>query len=80
MISELTAIAEATKLRHWYDTIMAGGTSSIGNPGAREAALEAMRELKEFLLPLLDERRRRPGPDLVSELVTARYDGEPLAR
>ena len=78
VISELTAIAEATKLRHWYDTIMAGGTSSIGNPGAREAALEAIGELKAFLVPLLAERRARPGADLVSELVTARYDGEPL--
>jgi cytochrome P450 len=78
VISELTAISEATKLRDWYDTIMAGGTSSIGNPGAREAALEAMAELKAFLVPLLEERRANPGPDLVSELVTARYDGEPL--
>jgi len=78
VISRLTAIDEATKLRHWYDTIMAGGTSSIGNPGARAAALEAMRELKEFLTPLLEQRREHPGEDLVSDLVTARYDGEPL--
>jgi cytochrome P450 len=78
VISELTAIEEATKLRHWYDTIMAGGTSSIGNPGARAAALQAMQELKEFLVPLLAERREHPGEDLVSDLVTARYDGEPL--
>jgi pulcherriminic acid synthase len=78
VISELTAIEEAGKLRHWYDTIMAGGTSSIGNPAAREAALGAMRELKEFLVPVLAERRRNPGSDLVSDLVTARYDGEPL--
>ena len=78
VISQLTAIDEATKLRHWYDTIMAGGTSSIGNPAAREAGLEAMRELKEFLAPILDERRASPGDDLVSDLVNARYDGEPL--
>lgn len=78
VISELTAIEEATKLRHWYDTIMAGGTSSIGNPAAREAALGAMQELKEFLVPLLEERRSSPGRDLVSDLVMARYDGEPL--
>jgi cytochrome P450 len=78
VISELTAIEEATKLRHWYDTIMAGGTSSIGNPDARAAALAAMQELKEFLAPILAERRENPGDDLVSDLVTARYDGEAL--
>jgi cytochrome P450 len=78
VIARLTDIDEATKLRHWYDTIMAGGTSSIGNPGAREAALRAMQELKEFLVPLLEQRRATPGEDLVSDLVTARYDGEPL--
>jgi cytochrome P450 len=78
VISELTAIADATKLRDWYDTIMAGGTSSIGNPGARAAALRAMDELKAFLLPLLAQRRSHPGDDLVSDLVMARYDGAPL--
>jgi pulcherriminic acid synthase len=78
VIARLTDIDEATKLRHWYDTIMAGGTSSIGNPGAREAALRAMQELKEFLVPLLEQRRATPGEDLVSDLVTARYEDEPL--
>jgi pulcherriminic acid synthase len=78
VISELTGIEEATRLRGWYDTIMAGGTSSIGNPGARAAALQAMQELKEFLVPLLAERRVNPGSDLVSDLVAARYDGAPL--
>jgi pulcherriminic acid synthase len=78
VICELTAIQEGALFRHWYDTIMAGGTSSIGNPGARDAALEAMRELKEFLAPILEERRRNPGEDLVSDLVTATYDGKPL--
>jgi pulcherriminic acid synthase len=79
VISELTAIEEATRLRGWYDTIMAGGTSSIGNPSARAAALRAMQELKEFLVPILAQRRVEPGPDLVSDLVAARYDSEPLA-
>jgi len=78
VISQLTEIDEAAKLRHWYDTIMAGGTSSIGNPGARQAALVAMQELKAFLVPLLAERRENPGEDLVSDLVTADYDGQPL--
>lgn len=78
VISRLTAIDDAPRLRHWYDTIMAGGTSSIGNPGAREAALTAMDDLKAYLRPILAERRAHPGTDIVSDYVQATYDGEPL--
>lgn len=79
VISKLTAIDDAPLLRHWYDTIMAGGTSSIGDPGAREAALAAMDDLKEYLRPILAERRANPGDDIVSDYVQATYDGAPLA-
>jgi pulcherriminic acid synthase len=78
VISELTAIEDAPLLRHWYDTIMQGGTSSIGNPAAREAAVAAMRDLGDYLRPILEERRREPGDDLVSDLVRAEFDGAPL--
>ena len=79
VISRLTAIDDAPRLRHWYDAIMAGGTSSIGNPGAREAALEAMDDLKHYLRPIIAERRATPGTDIVSDYVRATYDGEPLS-
>jgi pulcherriminic acid synthase len=78
VITELTAIDEAGRFRDWYRLIVAGGISSIGNPGAREAAFAARAELEEFLVPILAERRRAPGDDLVSDLVTAEYDGAPL--
>jgi pulcherriminic acid synthase len=78
VIARLTAIDDAPLLRHWYDTIMAGGTSSIGNPSAREAALRAMDDLKAYLRPIIEERRARPGADVVSDYVTATYEGEPL--
>jgi cytochrome P450 len=77
VICELTAIHEAARFRDWYDAIMKGGTSSIGNPAARDGALAAMAELKAFLRPILEERRRNPGDDLVSDLVTATHEGEP---
>jgi len=78
VISELTAIDDAPRLRGWYDAIMAGGTSSIGNPAARAAGLEAMESLRAYLRPLLAERRERPGRDVVSDYVNATYDGAPL--
>jgi len=77
-ITELSGIDEAAKFRDWYRTIVAGGVSSISNPGAREAAFEARAELREYLRPIIEERRVHPGTDLVSDLVTAEYEGEPL--
>lgn len=77
-ITELTGIHEAGKFRDWYRVIVAGGVSSISNPGAREAAFAAREEVARFLEPIIEERRRSPGNDLVSDLVTAEYEGAPL--
>lgn len=77
-ITELTAIHEAGRFRDWYRVIVAGGVSSISNPGAREAAFAARAEVAAFLEPIIAERRRNPGNDLVSDLVTAEYEGAPL--
>src|SRR5439155_23166509 len=55
-----------------------GGVSSVSNPGAREEAFRVRDELRAFLAPIVEERRRNPGNDLLSDLVTATYDGEPF--
>jgi len=78
-ITELMAIDEAPRFRSWYRRIVAGGVSSISDPSAREDAFRARGELRAFLAPVIEERRRAPGEDLVSALVTAEYDGEPLS-
>ena len=35
--------------------------------------------MQEFLAPIIAERRASPANDLISDLVTAEYDGEPLS-
>ncbi|MBM3679259.1 MAG: cytochrome P450 [Actinobacteria bacterium] len=77
-ITQLTGIHEAGRFRDWYRLIVAGGVSSISDPGARAAAFRAREEVAAFLEPIIEERRRSPGNDLVSDLVTAEYDGAPL--
>jgi cytochrome P450 len=77
-ITELTGIHEAARFRDWYRVIVAGGVSSISNPGAREAALRAREEVAAFLEPIIEERREHPGNDLVSDLVRAEYEGAPI--
>jgi cytochrome P450 len=80
LVAELTGIDQPAQLRRWYDEMMAGGTPSIANPDARarERAFEALAELKALLVPIIEERRKNPGEDLVSDLVSATYDGQPL--
>jgi pulcherriminic acid synthase len=77
-ITELMGVDEAARFCEWYHAIAAGGVSSISNPGAREAAFTARDEVKEFLAPIIAERSLQPGNDLISHLVTAEYEGEPL--
>lgn len=78
-ITELMAVAEAARFRDWYRTIAAGGVSSVADPSLREKGLRALAEVREFLAPIIAERRADPGEDLISDLVTAEYDGEPLS-
>ncbi len=78
VIGELMAIEGAEKFRDWYHDISAGGVSSIGHPEKRERAFEALGKLSAFLEPIISDRREHPGDDLLSDLCTATYDGEPL--
>ena len=77
-ITALTDLPEAARFRDWYRTIVAGGSSSITNPGAREAAFKAREEVRMFLEPIIEQRRQKPGKDLLSDLVTADYEGQPI--
>jgi len=77
-ITALTDLPEAARFRDWYRTIVAGSSSSITNPGARVAAAAAREEVRMFLEPIIEERRRNPGKDLLSDLVSAHYEGEPI--
>lgn len=78
VITELLDVQEAASFRDWYHAIAQGGVSSISRPGARDAAFIALRQLHDFLTPIIEQRRSDPGEDMISDLATARYDGEPL--
>lgn len=78
VIGELMGVKEAGRFRDWYRDISAGGVSSMGHPEKRQRAFEALADLWAFLDPIIAERRSNPGDDLLSDLCTATYDGEPL--
>jgi pulcherriminic acid synthase len=79
VITRLLDIDEGTRFRDWYHAIAQGGVSSIARPGLRDAAFTALSQLRALLEPIVAQRREHPGADVVSDLATARYDGEPLA-
>jgi cytochrome P450 len=59
-------------LKRWGDGL-------IDFPWNPEAARQASREFTAYLKPIIDERRMRPGEDLLSELATAEVEGERLS-
>src|SRR5581483_5441971 len=77
-ITELMQLPEAARFRDWYRIIVAGSSSSLGNPAAREAAYKARDEVQEFLEPIIAERQRNPGNDLLSDMANAEFDGQPF--
>jgi cytochrome P450 len=77
--AELMGIPEAPRFRTWYDTIVAAGASNLtGDPEVLRRGEEARAELFAFLRPVIAQRRRDPGDDLLSDLCTFEYEGEPL--
>jgi pulcherriminic acid synthase len=56
----------------WYQALIAG----LGFGGVHLArGIAARNEMWEYLTPLIDERRARPGEDLLSRIIHAELDG-----
>ena len=64
-------IADEARLVAWLGQI-------IRYQWDREAAMDARAQLDAYLVPLLEERRRNPGEDMISALATAEIDGRKL--
>jgi cytochrome P450 len=78
--AEIMGTPEAPRFRDWYDTIVAAGASNLtGDPEVLRRGEEARATLFDFLRPVIAERRAHPTDDLLSDLCTFEYDGEPLA-
>ncbi|MBY8881291.1 cytochrome P450 [Actinacidiphila acidipaludis] len=59
----------------WYSAVVEYFANLGQDPAVAGAGLRAGRELREYLLPVIDERRAAPGDDLLSSLCTAEVDG-----
>jgi pulcherriminic acid synthase len=67
--------ADRPQFIEWYSRIMDFVTNYAGDEGVNERGVRARSELTDYLLPLIAERRRSPGDDLISAIVTSEVDG-----
>lgn len=62
----------------WYVSIMEFLTNLSGDQGRIDRGLQTRRELAEYILPIVAERRAGNGDDLLSRMCRAEVDGEKL--
>jgi cytochrome P450 len=62
----------------WYTAMINFLSNLSKDPVVHAAGIAAAAELREYLTPIIAERRSNPGEDLISALVTAEIEGERL--
>jgi cytochrome P450 len=79
VISETLGVPEADRatLRAWADLLV---HREEGMQDVPREGVEAFGRIRAYFVELLAERRRRPGPDLLSALLAADVDGDRLDR
>ena len=77
LIGELLgAVAEDyERLQHWSDQMITGAD---GLENVTDEVVTAFVDFTEYISPILQDRRENPRDDLMSQLVTADIDGEPI--
>jgi pulcherriminic acid synthase len=67
------------KFYDWYSSLMAFLSNLTNDPGIHEWGVRTQRDFPAYMLPLIAERRRTPGDDLVSRLCQTESEGEMLS-
>ncbi|MFI0980691.1 cytochrome P450 [Streptomyces sp. NPDC021093] len=63
------------KFHAWYTTVIAFLGNLAGDPEVAAAGERTRVEFAEYMIPVIQERRRAPGDDLLSSLCAAEVDG-----
>ncbi|MER6391511.1 cytochrome P450, cyclodipeptide synthase-associated [Streptomyces sp. NPDC001523] len=59
----------------WHGGVAEFITSVVLTPERRRHCLDCAEQLEAYLVPVIEQRRRNPGHDLISRLCTAEFDG-----
>jgi len=80
VIAELVDMTEAGNFRHWYHDIVSAGISNVNkDPEIHARGERARDELFAFVTPTIEDRRKCPGDELLSDLCSMEYEGERLS-
>jgi len=80
IIAWLLGIEDPTPLRGWYRALAQAGVENlVADPSRQAAGEDALHKFEAIIAPVIDEKRRNPTDDLISALVKADYDGEPMS-
>lgn len=63
------------RITAWHSGVAEFVTSIVLTPERRRHCLDCAEQLEAYLLPVIGQRRRHPGDDLISRLCTAEFDG-----
>jgi pulcherriminic acid synthase len=66
------------RFHDWYHSIMAHLNNLAGDPAVTARADQTREELREYMLPIIGERRSGDGDDLLSRLCRAEVDGQQM--
>jgi pulcherriminic acid synthase len=67
------------RFHRWYHSVIAHLNNLAGDPAVTAAADQTREELREYMLPIIRERRSGDGDDLLSRLCRAEVDGEQMS-
>jgi pulcherriminic acid synthase len=67
------------RFHRWYESIMASLNNLAGDPEIAAAAETTREELRDYMMPIIRERRAGDGEDLLSRLCRAEVEGEQMS-
>ena len=71
--------ADGLRFRDWADRILAFQGVNKPSEATLLTAQQALLEVRAYLTALVEQKRRDPGNDLVSRMVTERVEGDVLS-
>lgn len=70
--------AEHERFHRWYSIMMAFLSNVAQDPEITAAGLRTTSEIREYMAPIVADRRANPGNDVLSTLCTAEIDGQQM--
>ncbi|MFB9384756.1 cytochrome P450 [Pseudonocardia petroleophila] len=71
--------ADMSKFHEWYSSLMAFLSNLTGDQEIHEWGMRTQKDYPAYILPIIAERRRNPGDDLISRLTVVEMEGEVMS-